>query len=68
MSRAAAAPEKDALDALTRSGWDHFSSMEYDLAQQDFERVLQARLDDAVAANHVLDCVLHRELYKNRRS
>jgi tetratricopeptide (TPR) repeat protein len=63
--RAAAGPEKPDFDSLTRSGWDHFYSLEYDLAQKDFERALEAHPDDAAAVNHVLDCVLYRELYKN---
>ena len=65
LGRAAAGPEKPDFDSLTRSGWDHFYSLEYDLAQKDFERALEAHPDDAAAVNHVLDCVLYRELYKN---
>jgi tetratricopeptide (TPR) repeat protein len=62
---ASAGLEKPDFDALTRSGWDHFYSLEYDLAQKDFESALEARPDDAAGVNHVLDCVLYRELYKN---
>ena len=61
LSRAA---ERADFDALTRSGWEHFYSLEYDQAFKDFERALEARPDDAAAVNHVLDAVLYRELYK----
>jgi tetratricopeptide (TPR) repeat protein len=61
LSRGAESPD---FDALTRSGWDHFYSLEYDLALRDFEKALEARPDDAAAVNHVLDAVLYRELYK----
>lgn len=64
LSRAAAGSEKADFDALTRAGWEHFYSLEYDLAVRDFERALQARPDDAAAVNHLLDGVLYRELYK----
>jgi tetratricopeptide (TPR) repeat protein len=56
--------ERADFDALTRSGWEHFYSLEYDLALKDFEKALEARPDDAAAVNHVLDAVLYRELYK----
>lgn len=56
--------KKADFDALTRAGWEHFYSLEYDLALNDFEKALEARPDDAAAVNHVLDTVLYRELYK----
>lgn len=61
-----AAPEraKPNLDALTRSAWEHFYSLEYDQAIHDFETVLNARPDDPVAVNHLLDAVLFSELYR----
>jgi tetratricopeptide (TPR) repeat protein len=63
---ACAAPEhaKPDLDALTRAGWEHFYSLEYDQAIRDFETVLNARPDDPIAVNHLLDAVLFSELYK----
>ena len=64
LSRAAAGPEKTDFAALTRAGWEHFYSLEYDLALRDFERALEAHPDDAAAVNHVLDGVLYGELYK----
>lgn len=64
LSRAETAPEKADFAALTRAGWEHFYSLEYDLALRDFERALEAHPDDAAAVNHVLDGVLYRELYK----
>jgi tetratricopeptide (TPR) repeat protein len=56
--------QKADFAALTRAGWDHFYSLEYDLALRDFEKALQSRPDDAAAVNHVLDGVLYRELYR----
>lgn len=58
------AAEMPTFDALTRSGWQHFYSLEYDQAIRDFEKAWEARPDDAAAVNHVLDAVLYRELYK----
>ncbi|HST79420.1 MAG TPA: hypothetical protein VLN58_13120 [Verrucomicrobiae bacterium] len=58
------AAETSTFDALTRSGWQHFYSLEYDQAIRDFEKAWEARPDDAAAVNHVLDAVLYRELYK----
>lgn len=51
-------------DALTRQGWDHFYSLEYDQAVDDFQQVVNARPDDASAVNHLLDAILYRELYR----
>jgi len=59
-----AAPGKADLDALTRSGWNHFYSSQYDEAFSDFEKVREARPDDANALNHVLDALIYRELYR----
>ena len=59
-----ASPNKADLDALTRSGWNHFYSSEYDEALSDFEKVREARPDDANALNHVLDALIYRELYR----
>ncbi|MGH9569115.1 MAG: hypothetical protein ACRD4F_05720, partial [Candidatus Angelobacter sp.] len=34
--------QKTDLEALTRNGWDHFYSLEYDHAIEDFQKVLNA--------------------------
>lgn len=60
----APAAEKADFETLTKSGWEHFYSLEYDQALQNFEGALEARPDDAAAVNHVLDAVLYSELYK----
>jgi tetratricopeptide (TPR) repeat protein len=49
---------------LTRKGWDHFYSLEYEQAINDFQQVVNARPDDASAVNHLLDAILYSELYK----
>lgn len=64
LSWSANRPKRADFDALTRAGWQHFYSLEYDLALNDFERALEAHPDEAAAVNHVLDTVLYRELYK----
>ncbi|HSM84536.1 MAG TPA: hypothetical protein VLT16_00235 [Candidatus Limnocylindrales bacterium] len=56
--------KKPDFEALTRSGWEHFYSLEYDLALRDFQQALEARSDDPSAVNHVLDAILYRELYR----
>ena len=64
LSPVAFGSEKADFEALTRAGWEHFYSLEYDEAVRDFEQALKARPDDAAAVNHLLDGVLYRELYK----
>ncbi len=53
-----------AQDALTRSGFDHFYSLEYDQAIQDFQKVADAHPDDPNAWNHLLEAVLYQQLYE----
>lgn len=64
LARSANGTKKADFGALTQAGWEHFYSLQYDLALHDFERALEACPDDAAAINHVLDTVLYRELYK----
>jgi tetratricopeptide (TPR) repeat protein len=54
-----------AFEAATRSGFEHYYSLEYDLAIRDFEKAVQASPDDPRAYNHLLEAVLFRELYKH---
>ena len=51
-------------DASTRSGFEHFYSLEYDQAVHDFELAVKAHPDDLFAANHLLSGVLFHELYR----
>jgi tetratricopeptide (TPR) repeat protein len=53
-----------ASDALTKSGFEHFYSLEYDQAIQDFQKVVDANPDDPKALNHLIESILFRELYK----
>ena len=53
-----------ALDALTRSGFEHYYDLDYDGAVSDFERALKAHPDDPFAVNHLLSAVFYRELYR----
>lgn len=65
---AAPAPPKDVPDAATaaliRSGLDSYYNTNYEAAIRDFEKVAQARPDDAAALNRVLEAYLFRELYR----
>jgi tetratricopeptide (TPR) repeat protein len=53
-----------AAAALTRSGLDNYYNTNYDGALRDFDKVAQARPDDAAAVNHVLEVLIFRELYR----
>ncbi len=63
--RAASPPEKPDFDALTRSGFEHYYSLEYDQAIQDFHKAWEARPDEPKALNHLLEAELFQELYKH---
>lgn len=43
--------------------FDHFFNMEYERAEQEFERIVEKRPGDAFALNHLLTAVLMRDLY-----
>jgi len=53
-----------ALDATSRSGFEHFYSLEYDQAIQDFQQGLKDTPDDPNKVNYLLEAVLFRELYR----
>jgi tetratricopeptide (TPR) repeat protein len=59
-------PSRIALDndPVTRSGFEHYYSLEYERAIADFEKVRQAHPEDPVAINHLLNALLFRELYR----
>src|SRR4029077_2279261 len=46
------------------AAYEHFYSMEYDRATQDFENILAKNPNDATAVNHLLTAVLMHELYR----
>ena len=52
-----------AAAALIRSGHDSYYNTNYEAAIRDFEKVAQARPDDAAAVNRVMEAYLFRELY-----
>jgi len=56
--------EKPDFDNLTRSGFQHFYSLEYDAAVRDFEGALEAHPDEATAINHLIEAELFQELYR----
>lgn len=55
---------KPDFDSLTRSGFEHFYSLEYDQAIRDFKQALEARPDDSKAMNHLLEALLFQQLHK----
>ena len=55
---------KSDFDALTQSGFEHFYSLEYDQAIQDFQKAFEARPDEPKAINHLLEARLFQQLYK----
>ena len=56
--------EKSDFDDLTRSGFEHFYSLEYDQAIRDFQKALEARPDEPKAINHLLEARLFQQLYR----
>src|SRR5215467_8413572 len=56
--------EKSDFDALTRAGFEHFYSLEYDQAIQNFQKALEARPDEPKAINHLLEARLFQQLYR----
>jgi tetratricopeptide (TPR) repeat protein len=55
----------NAYESFTRTGFEHYYSLEYDKAFKDFQKAAEAKPDDARAYNHLLETVLFRELYKH---
>jgi tetratricopeptide (TPR) repeat protein len=59
-----ATPTRYESDATTRKGFDDFYNMEYDKALKELEAAQKAHPDDPFAVNHVLTCVIFKELYR----
>ncbi|HEY6337772.1 MAG TPA: tetratricopeptide repeat protein [Candidatus Sulfotelmatobacter sp.] len=51
-------------DPLVEAAFDHFYNMDYDEATRDFEKALARSPGDPFAVNHLLTCVLLRQLYE----
>lgn len=60
----AAVPTRYENDATTRKGFDDFYNMEYDKSLKELEAAQKAHPDDPFAVNHVLACVIFKELYR----
>src|SRR5260370_10465067 len=60
----AGSTEKADFDALSRQGFEHFYSLEYDQAIQDFQKAWEARPDEPKAINHLLEARLFQQLYQ----
>ena len=67
LSAAAQAPAAPAHgprhDPQVDTAFDHFYNMQYDLATQEFQRILDKHPDDPFAINHLLTAILIRDLY-----
>ena len=50
-------------DPQSEAAFDRFFNMDYERAQQEFERIVEKRPGDAFALNHLLTAVLMRDLY-----
>ena len=62
---AADTPKAASIEALTRSGFEHYYSLEYDQAVKEFQKALELSPDDPRAYNHLLEALLFRELYRH---
>ncbi len=51
-------------DPLNQVAFDRLYNLDYDVAVQDFEKVLSRHPNDPFAVNHLLSAVLVRELYR----
>ncbi len=51
-------------DPLNQAAFEHYYNLDYDLAVQDFERILARHPNDPFAVNHLLSAVQVRELYR----
>src|SRR5260370_19957664 len=60
----AGSTEKADFDALSRQGFEHFYSLEYDQAIQDFQKAWEARPDEPKAINHLIEALLLPQLYQ----
>lgn len=58
-------PKPAPFDLFTKSGFEHYYSLEYDKAIVDFQKAIDASPDEARGYNHLLEAVLFRELYKH---
>lgn len=57
-------PGPIARDPLVDAAFDHFYSMDYDRATQEFQKMSDKHPDDPAAVNHLLTSVLMHELYR----
>jgi tetratricopeptide (TPR) repeat protein len=51
-------------DPLNAAAYEHYYSLDYDAAIQDFEKILARHPNDAFAVNHLLSAIQVRELYR----
>lgn len=56
--------EKRDYDTLTRDGFRHFYSLQYEEAIRDFQEASEAHPDEPKALNHLLEAELFQELYR----
>src|SRR5678809_692401 len=50
--------------AQAEAAFDHFYNMDYERAEQDFEKIVEKHPNDPLAVNHLLTAVLMHDLYE----
>jgi Uncharacterized protein conserved in bacteria len=51
-------------DPQAEVAFDHFYNMDYDRAEQDFEKIVEKHPNDPLAVNHLLTAILMHDLYE----
>jgi tetratricopeptide (TPR) repeat protein len=51
-------------DSQTEAAFDRFYNMDYDRAEQEFEKIVEKHPNDPYAVNHLLSAVLMHDLYE----
>ncbi|MFY9844092.1 MAG: hypothetical protein WA718_04175 [Terriglobales bacterium] len=51
-------------DPLNQAAYEHYYNLDYDVAIQDFERIMARHPNDPFAVNHLLSAIQVRELYR----
>jgi tetratricopeptide (TPR) repeat protein len=67
LSLAADAPPSSPFrppDPLNAAAYEHYYSLDYDAAIQDFEKILARHPNDPFAVNHLLSAIQVREMYR----
>jgi len=61
----ALAPRLLAQESVAAQGFDHFYNLEYEQAIADFEKALEQSPDSPDLHNHLAECIVFREMYRD---